>query len=258
MATARANTIHVGTSGWMYKHWENGRFYPEGLDKRAQLPYYAARFQTVEINNSFYRLPPRATFESWRARTPDGFTFAVKASRYITHIKRLRDPGEPVQRFWENARGLGPRLGPVLFQLPPRFPADPERLRAFVCALPREMRAAFEFRDTSWETDEVFAILDGARAAFVYADRPRAVVPDIVTGGWAYIRFHQGRAVAPGYPRAKLARWADRIAALRARETWIYFNNDTGGAALRDARTMTGMLVERGCDVARAPGERAA
>jgi len=233
--------VLVGTSGWQYDDWR-GRFYPSDLPKRAWLSSFASRFPTVEVNNSFYRLPSAETFRRWREETPDGFVMAVKASRYITHVRRMRDCREPVKLFWSRARGLGSRLGPVLFQLPPRFPADPDRLSSFLRVLPRTMRAAFEFRDPSWETKEVFGILDAAGAAFVLADRPRARIPEVVTGGWSYVRFHQGRELAPGYPRAKLRRWTERIRSLPARDVFVYFNNDTGGAAVRDALTLTELL----------------
>lgn len=237
--------ITIGTSGWVYPHWK-GPFYPRDLREKDWLAYYAARFPTVEINNSFYRLPAEQTFRKWRAQAPRGFCYAVKASRYITHLKRLKDPKEPVELFWSRARVLGDTLGPVLFQLPPRFPADPARLEAFLATLPREMQAAVEFRDLSWETDEVFRLLDHAKAAFVYADRPGARIPEIVTGGWAYIRFHQGARTHPGYPAKKLARWADRIAHLDAKDAYVYFNNDTLGAALKDADRLREMLEARG------------
>ena len=242
--------ITIGTSGWVYPHWK-GLFYPRDLPSKEWFAYYAARFPTVEINNSFYRLPFEQTFRNWRAQAPPGFCYAVKASRYITHLKRLKDPKEPVHLFWSRAKLLGDRLGPVLFQLPPRFPADPPRLEAFLKTLPKGMTPAFEFRDLSWEIDEVFRLLDHARAAFVYADRPGARVPDVVTGGWCYIRFHQGARAHPGYQARKLERWADRIAGLDAKDVYVYFNNDTMGAAIGDAFKLTELLQERGRKVAR-------
>jgi uncharacterized protein YecE (DUF72 family) len=239
------DTVHVGTSGWQYEDWR-GAFYPEGLPPRRWLEHYADSFSTVEVNNSFYRLPERDTFRRWREQTPAGFVVAVKASRFITHLKRLRDPQEPVALLWERASGLGDRLGPVLFQLPPRFPADVARLRDLLAALPARMRAAFEFRDRSWYTDEVFLSLDAARAALVWPDRPgtHATLPAL--GGWVYVRFHQGTASGPGYRRDKLRRWASRIAATEASEAFLYFNNDQTGAAIRDARTMLELLRAEG------------
>jgi uncharacterized protein YecE (DUF72 family) len=234
--------IHVGTSGWQYRDWR-GVLYEEGLPQDRWLERYAQVFSVVEVNNSFYRLPERATFEKWRARTPAGFTFVVKASRYLTHLKRLRDAEDGVKLFWERATGLGDKLGPVLFQLPPRFPVDTPRLREFLSWLPRDLRAAFEFRDLSWVTDEVLGLLDDAGCSFVLADRPGFRGPLLVTGGWSYVRFHQGSRVRSDYRRDKLRRWADRIGTLPARDVWVFFNNDHGGAAVRDARFLRDALA---------------
>ncbi len=244
----------VGTSGWVYPDWR-GAFYPRGLPQRDWLPWFAERFPTVEVNASFYALPAPATFARWREATPEGFTFAVKASRYVTHIRRLRDAEAPVATFWERALALGDKLGPVLFQLPPGFVADVGLLHAFLQTLPRQMRAAFEFRDASWDTEEVRTALDAVDAAWVLADRPGWRVPLHVTGGWSYVRFHQGTRSAPGYPRAKLRRWADRIAGLPADRTFVYFNNDQGGAATEDARSLADLLAERGVTMPAVGGE---
>ena len=238
---------HVGTSGWQYRDWR-GAFYPKEIPQREWLPYFAEHFETVEVNNSFYRLPERETFERWREQTPNRFIVTVKASRFITHLKRLKDPEDPVALFWERATGLGDRLGPLLFQLPPRFRADPERLRRFLDVLPKEVRPAFEFRDDSWLTDEVFGMLRGRGAALVWPDRPGTKVELPEVGGWLYVRFHQGTQSGPDYRRDKLRRWASRIAAADARESFLYFNNDPTGAAIRDARTMIELLRERDVD----------
>ena len=238
-------STHVGTSGWQYRDWR-GAFYPRALPQREWLPFFASHFETVEVNNSFYRLPERSTFERWREQTPPGFIVTVKASRFITHLKRLKDPEDPVALFWERATGLGDRLGPVLFQLPPRFRAEPDRLGRLLEVLPEAIRPAFEFRDDSWLTDEVFAMLERAGAALVWPDRPgtRAELP--VVGGWLYVRFHQGTRDGPDYRRDKLRRWASRIAEADAREAFVYFNNDPTAAAIRDARTMRELLREQG------------
>jgi uncharacterized protein YecE (DUF72 family) len=242
--------ILVGTSGWQYRDWKE-RFYPARLPQREWLRFFCAHFPTVEVNNSFYRLPTDEMFVRWRAASAPEFVVAVKASRYITHIRRLRDAGDPVELFWTRATKLGPKLGPVLFQLPPRFGADIELLRGFLGVLPTAMRAAFEFRDASWDSHEVLEALDRAGAAYVLADRPGWRVPNHVTGGWSYIRFHQGQPFAPGYTRDKLRRWAERIAGLEASDVYVYFNNDTGGAAIRDAATLIELLTGVGADVAR-------
>jgi len=241
--------IRVGTSGWQYRDWR-GVLYPQGLPQKRWLGHYAEVFSTVEVNSSFYRLPPRETFEAWRATTPPGFVFGVKASRYLTHLKRLRDAREGLGRFWNNAAGLGDKLGPVLFQLPPRFPADPPRLEAFLSWLPAGVRTAWEFRDRSWWTGEVFELLDERRHAFVLPDRPGFRGPLVVTGGGSYIRFHQGSRSGSDYRRDKLRRWAERIVGLPVPEVWVFFNNDPHGAAVRDALFLREALSGTGTKVA--------
>jgi uncharacterized protein YecE (DUF72 family) len=236
--------IHVGTSGWQYRDWR-GRFYPRELPQRLWLEYYGARFSTVEVNNTFYRLPEAEVFGDWRERTPEGFIVTVKASRFLTHLRRLRDPSEPLERLLSRARKLGPKLGPVLYQMPPRFPVDTGLLREFLTVLPDQPLAAFEFRDPSWQTDEVLELIDGAGAAWVLADRPGARVEPIVTGGWTYVRFHQGTETRPDYRPEKLRRWADKIAQMPIEGGYVYFNNDPGAAAVRDAQRFREMLADR-------------
>ena len=239
--------IWVGTSGWMYRDWRD-LVYPEGLPKRMWLHHLSRRFPTIEINASFYRLPTAETFDRWRLEVPPGFLFAVKMSRYLTHLRRFRDPTEPLARFWGRARHLGDRLGPVLFQQPPTFARDLGLLRELLDGLPDEMRAAFEFRHPSWHDDEVLAALDDAGAALVLADNPGARVPMSVTGGWSYVRFHRGNPLTAGYRPAKLRRWAERLRSVEATEVFAYFNNDPGGAAVRDAdrfRTLIGTRAAR-------------
>jgi uncharacterized protein YecE (DUF72 family) len=242
-------TFWVGTSGWQYDSWK-GRFYPRNLPKSAWLAFFAERFATVEVNNSFYRLPSDAAFERWRDGTPPGFVIAPKVSRYLTHIRRLRDAAEPMELFWSRARLLGPKLGPMLFQLPPTFAADEERLASFLKLLPKKARSAFEFRHPSWDSKTTRSLLDDAGVALVLADRPGARVAAHVTGGWSYVRFHQGTPHGSGYPRAKLRRWADRLVDLPAADVYVYFNNDPGGAAVRDAATLIELLEARGAIVA--------
>jgi uncharacterized protein YecE (DUF72 family) len=246
--------IHVGTSGWQYRDWR-GPLYPDGLPQRRWLEFFSSVFPIVEVNNTFYMLPKEETFSRWRDGSADGFTFVVKANRYITHIRRLRDAREPVARFWERCLRLEDKLGPVLFQLPPNLRADPDLLARFVAELPGEMRPAFEFRHPSWETEEVRSILDGRGCALVLADRPGARVPDVVTGGWAYVRFHKGQRGPPDYRPEKLARWADRLAGLPAEEVYVFFNNDPRGAAVRDAVTLTRYLRKRGASTRGPAGE---
>ena len=242
--------IHVGTSGWQYASWK-GAFYPEGLPQRAWLEHYATVFPVVEVNNTFYMLPKEETFDRWREGSPPDFVWVVKASRYITHIRRLRNAKDAVGRFWSRASRLGEKLGPVLFQTPPNLRADPAVLRDFLGLLPSEIRPAFEFRHDSWRTDEVHGLLDHAGAAWVLADRPGARVPDLVTGGWSYLRFHQGRPHHPKYRRDKLARWADRIASMDVGDVYAFFNNDPLAAAPADALALMELLEARGLRVAR-------
>jgi uncharacterized protein YecE (DUF72 family) len=240
--------VVIGTSGWQYDDWKR-RFYPKDLPKRAWLAHFSSVFPAVEVNNTFYNLPKEETFVRWRQESADGFVFVIKASRFITHIRRLRDCREPVRLLWSRCRRLGRKVGPVLFQLPPTMKVDIERLQGFIRLLPKNMRAAFEFRHPSWEDAAVHRVLDDAGCALVLADRPGWRVPQTVTGGWSYLRFHQGRRTGPGYPRSKLRRFADRLAAMDAREMWVFFNNDPQGAAVRDAFTLTDLLRERGVAV---------
>jgi uncharacterized protein YecE (DUF72 family) len=242
--------IYVGTSGWQYDSWKE-RFYPRGLPQRSWLRSYAARFPVVEVNNSFYRLPDETTFDRWRRETPAGFLFVVKASRYITHIRRMRETKDSVDLFWSRATRLEEKLGPVLFQLPPTLKADLPLLEEFLRTLPPGMRAAFEFREPSWVRLDVYEALDRAGAACVMADRPGARVPEVVTGGWAYVRFHQGRLTHPSYARPKLRAWADRIARMRVADAFAFFNNDPLAAAPADALVLTELLSQRGLPVAR-------
>jgi len=246
--------IWVGTSGWQYASWKN-RFYPKGVPQRAWLEHYVTRFSVVEVNNSFYMLPKEATFDRWREASPQRFLFVVKASRYITHIRRLREAKESVDLFWSRATRLGDKLGPILFQLPPNFRVDAGLLKDFLGALPPSMRAAFEFRDDSWRIDEVHELLDRAGAAWVMADRPGWQVPIVVTGGWSYIRFHQGRATHPAYSPRKLRGWAERIAGLDATDVFAFFNNDALAAAPSDAHALMEILEELGSEVAGPSGD---
>ncbi|MCB5182211.1 DUF72 domain-containing protein [Streptomyces antimicrobicus] len=230
--------VIVGTSGWQYRDW-SGVLYPPDVPQRLWLEEYARRFPTVESNNAFYRLPSPDTFAAWRSRTPAGFVFAVKASRFLTHIKRLRDPEEPVHRLMEHAAALGDRLGPVLLQLPPTLRADPAALDACLRCFPPGTRVAVEPRHTSWWTSEVRAVLSDRGAALCWADRDsRPVTPLWRTTDWGYVRFHHGRAAPwPSYGRAALRGWAGRIAEAwpPGADVFAYFNNDPGGAAVRNA-----------------------
>jgi uncharacterized protein YecE (DUF72 family) len=249
--------LYVGTSGWQYRDWR-GVLYPPGLPQRRWLEYYAGCYGTVENNGAFYRLPGRETFAGWRARTPEGFVMAVKASRYLTHIRRLRDPAEPVQRLMQAAAGLGDRLGPVLLQLPPNLPADAGALDASLREFSRfpGVRVAVEFRHDSWWADDIRELLTRHNAALCWADRlGRPVTALWRTADWGYLRFHEGRARPwPRYGRQALRSWVRRICATwpAAADVFAYFNNDQGGAAVGDAAAFASLARAEGRPVARA------
>lgn len=248
--------ILVGTSGWQYRHWRT-RFYPAGLPQNRWLEHYAERFATVELNSAFYRLPARATFAGWRDRTPDGFRMAAKMSRYLTHIRRLRDPAEPVARFLERAGGLGDRLGPVLLQLPPDLTADPAALTAVLARFPEQVKVAVEPRHASWWTDQVRQALADHGAALCWADRREdPLTPLWRTTDFGYLRLHEGLAEpTPRYRSPTLRCWADRLADAFSPDAtvYVYFNNDPNGAALIDAAAFADRCRDRGLPVTRTP-----
>lgn len=251
----------VGTSGWQYRDWR-GLFYPADVPQRLWLEEYAAGFATVENNNAFYRLPTMEVFASWRERTPDGFVMAVKASRFLTHLKRLRDPEEPVHRLMDRAAGLGDRLGPVLLQLPPNFREDAEALDACLKYFPATVRVAVEFRHGSWWEAQarVRAVLERHGSALCWADRgSRPVTPLWRTAPWGYLRFHAGTAQPPPrYGRKALKSWTERICGAWPDESdvYVYFNNDPGGAAVVDAAEFARIATAAGRTVTRTPPAR--
>jgi uncharacterized protein YecE (DUF72 family) len=256
--------LRIGTSGWQYRDWR-GRFYPRGVPSTRWLEHYAARFGTVEVNNTFYRLPAPGTFEQWSRRVPADFVIAVKASRYLTHYKRLRDPEEPVERLLTHAQPLGVHLGPVLLQLPPDLPAGFDALDATLRAFGARVRVAVEPRHASWFGDELREVLARHDAALCLADRgSRPITPQWRTASWCYVRFHEGRASPrPCYGPDALAAWVRRIGALwpeggRAVDGYAYFNNDTGGCAVRDAIVFARAAVRAGIAVTRVPELHAA
>jgi uncharacterized protein YecE (DUF72 family) len=245
----------VGTSGWQYRDWR-GSFYPPDVPQRRWLEYYASRFGTVENNGTFYRLPPRQTFAGWQERVGGDFVMTVKASRYLTHVRRLRDPAEPVRRLLDAAAGLGGRLGPVLLQLPPDLTSAPRLLDECLGCFPPQIRVAVEPRHESWWTDDVREVLAARNAALCWADRRgSAVTPLWRTADWGYLRFHEGDADPwPRYREPSLRAWAGRIATTWADglDVYAYFNNDQGGAAPRDAAGLAAAAARAGRAVSRA------
>lgn len=227
--------IAVGTSGWNYSHWQHS-FYPRGVKASDRLEYYASRLDTVEINATFYRLPGPGHVDRWYSQVPEGFVLAVKGSRYLTHMKRLGDHGEPLDRFIDMVRRLGEKAGPVLWQLPPDFRRDDDRLAAFAGALPGELRHAFEFRHRDWYCEEVYDILDNAGAALCIPDGPDRYKEMVLTAPWTYIRLHHGGDDGLYAPEAVHA-WADTIEAFAGDgiDVYAYFNNDWKGYGIRNA-----------------------
>jgi uncharacterized protein YecE (DUF72 family) len=238
-------TIRVGTSGWVYTHWR-GLFYPKDLPQRDWFAHYAREFDTVEINNSFYRLPSAAAFDAWREQAPAGFVYAVKASRFLTHLKKLKDPEGPLHRFFERASGLGRTLGPVLYQLPPHWQVNLPRFEHFLAVLPKGYIHVVEFRDESWLIEEVFQLMAGYHVAHCIHDMHPLNVPIRITAPPVYIRFHGDPVHGGDYPRATLQTWAGRIDEWSSQklDVFVYFNNDIGGYALKDAITLRKLLAK--------------
>jgi uncharacterized protein YecE (DUF72 family) len=240
----------IGTSGWVYPHW-SGLFYPRDLKQRDWFAFYARHFATVEINSTFYRLPKTHAWEQWRLQAPQAFRYAVKGSRFITHMKRLHDCEEPVRTFLERARLLGEHLGPVLWQLPPQMKCDLERLESFASVLPRDLRHVFEFRRRDWFHAETFSTLRRHDMAFCAYHMVDEETPLEATTDIAYLRFHGSETLYGGrYTDRQLAAWAGRLRALPddVREAYVYFNNDAFAYAIDNANTLRAMLREAGED----------
>jgi uncharacterized protein YecE (DUF72 family) len=248
-------TVWIGTSGWQYRDWR-GTYYPPALPTARWLETFASGFATVESNNAFYHLPQRRVFEAWAARTPDDFVMAVKVSRYLTHIRRLLDPAEPVERFLDRIAGLGSKLGPVLLQLPPSLRCDVGRLDAVLERLGPSVRVAVEFRHDSWFVDDVRRTLERRAAALCLADRRGPLGPAWRTTDWTYLRFHEGRsAPRPCYGPAALDAWARRLCDGWGpnAEAFVYFNNDPRACAPRDATRFALAVGRAGMAPSRVP-----
>jgi uncharacterized protein YecE (DUF72 family) len=238
----------IGTSGWMYDGWRES-FYPKGCPKSKWLEYYASFFATVESNAAFYRLPERTTFESWASRTPEGFVMSVKVSRYLTHVRRLQEPAEPVARLMERSEGLGEKAAAYLVQLPPNLRADLDSLAATLKCFPGGARVAVEPRHPSWFSDELRRLLERHDAALCIADSLGRRSPLWRTASWGYVRFHAGRAAPqPCYGRKAIANWADRVVELYepGDDVYCYFNNDASTCAPRNAGQLIRALARRG------------
>jgi uncharacterized protein YecE (DUF72 family) len=244
MERTTVSRIHVGCSGWVYRHWR-GIFYPKGLPQKRWFERYAEEFDTVEINASFYRLPLASTFEGWREKAPPGFRYAVKVNRFITHMKKLLDCRNEVDRFIELSRPLGEKLGPLLYQLPPSLHKNIERLDTFLSWLPKDLEQVVEFRHKSWYDDEVLAVLDRHGIGFVAHDLKGLVSPRWASGHTAYVRFHGTSGRYHGrYSDEALFEWADwSLEQSRlGRSVWCYFNNDIHGHSIEDARMLGSMV----------------
>jgi uncharacterized protein YecE (DUF72 family) len=237
--------LYIGTSGFSYDDWV-GDFYPMDIASNKRLNYYAEYFDTVEINNSFYNLPTKKTFQNWADAVPDGFVFSVKANRYITHMKNLMVDEEPINRLLKRAEPLGRKLGPILFQLPPQWNLNLERLEKFVNLLPTDYRFVFEFRNQTWYTEEVYELLKTNNLAFCIHDHQDAPSPEIVTADFVYFRFHG----PDGYYQSKyndqqLENWKLKIRKFLRQEVevYCYFNNDFQGFAIDNAQKLKNLLL---------------
>lgn len=228
--------LYCGTSGWNYPHWRD-LFYPKGIPQSKWLSYYCELFDTVEINNSFYRLPSEETFKKWHDESSEGFTFAVKASRYLTHMKKLKDPEQPLHNVLSHSAALGEKRGPILYQLPPYWHVNLERLESFLKQLPTDLRHVFEFRDDSWHCEEVWSLLAECGAGYCIMDAPGFPLHIRSTSNFSYIRMHSGGIETGGnYTDEHLEMWVRHIEnLLKLGDVYIYFNNDYRGFAICNA-----------------------
>ncbi len=234
---------YIGTSGWHYDHWRE-KFYPKDLAKSKWLEFYSGHFSTVELNNSFYHLPSEKAFTNWKGSSPPEFVFSVKVSRFITHIKRLRNAAEPMANFMSRVRLLERKLGPLLYQLPQNMKRDDQRLEDFLKMLPKDTGHVFEFRHNSWFDDGVFKLLRHYNAGFCIYDMPGFSTPVIATSDFAYIRFHGSQWLYGGsYSDEELEGWTQKIVELGVKVVYAYFNNDAEGFAIKNALTLKRLLA---------------
>jgi uncharacterized protein YecE (DUF72 family) len=241
----KKGSFYIGTCGWHYEHWK-GAFYPEDCDNKDFLSLYRAKFSTAEINNSFYALPQKSTLSNWKKTVGSEFVFAVKASRYITHMKKLKDPKESAAKFFDVIDGLKTIAEVVLFQLPPRWKANPRRLESFIEELPKGYRYAFEFRDESWFTADVYDILSRHNAGFCIYELAGRSSPEKVTADFIYVRLHGPgeNAYQGNYSKAQLRRWAKQIAQWtgQGKDVYFYFDNDQDGYAPQNALALIELI----------------
>lgn len=245
--SAAKPVMYIGTSGWSYAHWK-GPFYPADIHEDEMLDFYCRHFQSVEINNSFYHLPHKTTLGHWRDNTPNGFLFSVKASRYITHMKKLNDPRQSVEALFDRISVLGNKLGPILFQLPPKWHNNHERLADFLDALSKEFRYVFEFRDQSWLNEENYALLTRHNAALCIYELNGFLSPRQVTADFVYVRLHGPAGPYQGeYDNQTLAGWAGAFSTWSAqgKSIYCYFDNDEAGYAANNAKSIQSMLHKR-------------
>ncbi|HEY0046186.1 MAG TPA: DUF72 domain-containing protein [Flavobacterium sp.] len=242
----RLKKINIGTSGWHYKHWQ-GNFYPAGLKTAEHFEYYLKHFDTVEINNSFYRLPTKETFRSWRENSPADFIYVVKANRFITHMKKLKEPAESIARFMDHVTELKEKLGPILFQLPPGWNINIERFEEFLAKLPKQYRYAFEFRNGTWYDKTIYDLLIQYNCAFCIYELAGHTTPVITTANFVYLRLH-----GPGdnkyqgsYSNEALQDWAKQcVEWSRDKEVFVYFDNDEAGYAAFNALKLRELVAE--------------
>jgi uncharacterized protein YecE (DUF72 family) len=238
----------IGTSGWSYVHW-SGVFYPPDLKTSNWLSFYITHFNSVEINNTFYHLPTTSAFRVWKESAPKGFIYALKGSRFITHMKKLKDPEKPLRLFLKRAKLLKDNLGPILFQLPPHWRCNPSRLEDFVRLLPNNIRFAFEFREQSWFNKEVYNILREKNIAFCIYHKLGFESPHEITSKFVYIRFHGAEFLYGGrYSKTELSRWAEKINGFMrgGKDVYVYFNNDANGYAVINAKELREMVYSNG------------
>ena len=236
--------VHIGTSGWSYSQWKDN-FYPPEIKSADYLKHYASVFDTTEINNSFYHLPKEKSLKKWLEVTPSDFIFAIKASRYITHNKKLKDPEESIDNFFAAIKPIKNKSGPVLFQLPPNWHANAERLKAFLETLPEGYRYTFEFRDQDWLNDEIFQLLEKHNAALCVYDFKGFQSPEIITADFVYIRLHgPEKAYQGSYHGNRLNSYADKIKQWQqdGHDVYCFFDNDDKGCAPKDAQDLLNKL----------------